>query len=532
MRILRNFYYHFLKNVIEPSKNPSTHAERTIKQELTGDLQEQIKIIKQVLGDSDDIVIRQFKIGIGQVAAFVLYIDGLTDKSFVAENILNPLTVSNPMAEEYLPKGQALKKLVMESIITAGEVKEVTDFKDVFTGILAGEAALFITGVNKALLVSCSGFETRGVQEPATEAAVRGPREGFTENLRTNTSLIRRKIKNPNLRFEAMTIGRQTKTQVCLTYVKGISNEKVIAEVRARLARVDTDAILETGYIEAYIEDAPFSPFATTGYTERPDVVAGKMLEGRMAILVDGTPMVLTIPHLFIEGFQTNEDYYYRPHYVTLIRWFRFLAFFLTVFLPSIYIALTTFHQEMIPTPLLITMAAAKEGTPFPAIVEAVGMGITFELLREAGIRMPRPVGQAVSIVGALVIGDAAVSAGLVGAPMVIVTALTAITSFVVPTRAEVALLLRLSLTIFAAVAGFYGVFVGSLLVIIHLVSLRSFGAPYLAPLAPLTWSDLKDVFVRVPLWAMKTRPRTIEYANRRRQGDSLKPQPSPRTKK
>jgi spore germination protein KA len=241
---------------------------------------------------------------------------------------------------------------------------------------------------------------------------------------------------------------------------------------------------------------------------------------------------VLTVPHLFIEAFQSSEDYYSRPYYVTLVRWFRYLAFFLTVYLPSLYIAVTTFHQEMLPTPLLITMAAAREGTPFPALVEALTMGIIFELLREAGVRMPRPIGQAVSIVGALVIGEAAVSAGLIGAPMVIIVALTAIASFVVPPRIDVAAVLRLAFTIFAGIAGFYGLMLGTLAVGIHLVSLRSFGVPYLSPLAPLTVSDLKDVVVRAPLWSMLTRPRAIGSQNRRRQGYPLKPLPPPAEEK
>jgi len=259
------------------------------------------------------------------------------------------------------------------------------------------------------------------VEEPDTEAVVRGPREGFTENLKTNTALLRRKIKNPNLRFELIKLGNQTNTNVCITYIKGICNEKFVTEARKRLKHIKTDSILESGYIEAFIEDAPYSPFATVANSEKPDVTAAKILEGRLAVLVDGTPIALTVPYLFMEGFQSSEDYYSRPYYVTLVRWIRFLAFFITVYLPSLYVAATTFHQELIPTPLLVTMIAAKEGTPFPAFVEALLMGLIFEILREAGVRMPRPIGQAVSIVGALVIGEASVSAGLIGAPMVII---------------------------------------------------------------------------------------------------------------
>ncbi len=483
-------------------------------------------MITEILGDSDDLVMRKFKLGMDHVEAFLLYIDGLADKTFIAENIMKSLMVFYPMPESRLPDSKTMRRSVKESILTAGDVKETGDFSTVFQGVLSGDTALFIEGMDTALIISSGGFEARGVEEPDTEAVVRGPREGFVESLRTNTALIRRKIKNPNLRFETIAIGKQTKTDVTLAYIKGICHETIVAELKDRLARIDTDAILESGYIEAFVEDAPFSPFATIGNTEKPDNAAAKMLEGRLAILVDGTPVVLTVPHLFIEGFQSSEDYYSRSYYATLVRWIRFLAFFLTVYAPALYIALTTFHQEMLPTTMVITMVAAQEGTPFPIFVETMVMGITFEIIREAGVRMPRPIGQAVSIVGALIVGQAAVSAGIVGAPMVILTALTAITSFIVPARIDVATLLRLTLTIFAAIAGFYGIMLGTLVTFIHLVSLRSFGIPYLSPIAPLTLNDLKDVIIRAPLWAMPTRPEALENANRRRLGYPLKPLP------
>ena len=234
-----------------------------------------------------------------------------------------------------------------------------------------------------------------------------------------------------------MTIGRKTKTAVCLVYLKGVANPQVVEEAKRRLERIDTDGILESGYIEQFIEDAPLSIFSTIGNSEKPDTVAAKILEGRIAVLVDGTPFVLTFPMLFIEGFQSSEDYYSRPYYASLVRVIRFIAFMVSVLGPGIYVAVTTFHQELIPTPLLFTIAAAVEGTPFPTMIEVLVMGVIFEILREAGIRLPRPVGQAISIVGALVVGESAVSAGLIGEPVVIVIALTAVSSFVEIGRAS-----------------------------------------------------------------------------------------------
>jgi len=295
-------------------------------------------------------------------------------------------------------------------------------------------------------------------------------------------------------------------------YLNGVADPKVVETVKYRISQLDVDSILESGYIEEYIEDAPFSPFATVGYSEKPDVIAGRILEGRIAIVVDGTPFVLTAPMLFIESFQTTEDYYTRPLYASLIRMLRFVAYFITVFAPAIYIALTSFHQELIPTTLLFTIANAREGTPFPVFIETLIMVFAFEILHEAGIRMPRPVGQAISIVGALVMGDAAVSAGLVGAPVVITIAITAVAGFLVPTQNDSASILRVSMMILAAFAGWYGISMGFLALLLHLGSLNSFGVPYFDDFA---WtSNLQDSAVRMPLWSMIRRPKDIAHGD------------------
>jgi spore germination protein KA len=291
-------------------------------------------------------------------------------------------------------------------------------------------------------------------------------------------------------------------------YLDGVADHKVVDTVKYRISRLDVDSILESGYIEEYVEDAPFSPFATVGYSEKPDVVAGRLLEGRVAVVVDGTPFVLTAPMLFIESFQTAEDYYTRPLYASLMRILRYLAYFITVFAPALFIALTAFHQELIPTTLLFTIANAREGTPFPVFLETFIMVVTFETLREAGIRLPRPVGQAVSIVGALIMGDAAISAGLVGAPVVIVVAIMAVAGFLVPAQNDSASLLRIGMMVLAAFAGFYGVSMGFLALLLHLGSLTSFGVPYFDG---FTWTrNLQDSIIRMPLWSMIRRPKDI----------------------
>ncbi|MBO8127404.1 MAG: spore germination protein [Firmicutes bacterium] len=495
---------------------------------LSSSIQVNLNKISSVFANASDLVIRQLQIGTReQTEAFVVYLDGLVEKTIVNDNILEPLTLELRQAQA---NGGVSRKrvlaLIKKQVLSVGQVKEATTVQAVIDAVLSGETVIVIDGSAVALVANTRGWETRGVQEPPTESVVRGPREGFTETLRTNTALLRRKIKNINLKLETMKIGKQTKTDVCIAYLKGIVNDKLVEEVKRRLAEIDTDSILESGYIEQFIEDAPYSFLPTVGNTEKPDIAAAKLLEGRIVILTDGTPFALTVPYLFMEAFQSSEDYYSRPFYSTIVRWIRFTAFFLSVFSPAIYVALTTFHPEMLPPALLISMAAAREGTPFPAIVEALGMGVIYEILREAGIRLPKPIGQAVSIVGALVIGESAVTAGLIGAPMVIVISITAIASFVVPAISDVTAVMRLILTVMAGIFGQYGIMMAVAGILTHMVSLRSLGVPYLSPLAPTNIPDLKDVLIRAPWWAMSTRPRVIGWHRPVRQKFHLKPEP------
>ncbi len=506
----------------EPEKDPATTL-------LTKDLQQNLAKLKKILGTSNDIIIRTFTFGSNNIEAALIFLDGMVDKTTVNESILLPLMYEYPQSKSDEDSSWNNIEDIQQKLITVGEVKKTYAVQDTILSILSGDSILLINDLNQALIISTRGWEARGITEPQTEATVRGPRESFTETLRTNTTLLRRKLKDPNFTLETLVLGKRTQTDVAIAYLKGIVNPRLIEEIKRRLNQIDTDAILESGYIEEYIEDNPFSPFATIANSEKPDVIAAKLLEGRAAILVDGTPFVLTVPMLFVESFQTAEDYYSRAYYTSILRLLRFLSFLLSILSPALYVALTTFHQELIPTPLLLTMAAAREGTPFPAMVEAIGMGIIFEILREAGVRLPRPVGQAISIVGALVIGDAAVSAGLVGAPMVIVVALTAIASFVVPAQTDVGSILRIFLTLLAGFLGAFGIAIGILGVLVHMCALRSFGTPYLSPLAPLSTGDLKDVFIRVPLWDMFARPRTIGWIDPQRQAFRLKPEPPPK---
>ena len=474
-----------------------------------------ISDIKSETYGSNDVVIRRFtlKNPPGGNAALI-FVDGLINSKIVNDDVIKPLMLLH--TDEDIVQNDPFEHIV-NSLIAVNELKEVNSFAEAVDGFLTGDTVLFVDGSEKAVIINSKGWEKRSITEPQTEAVIRGPRESFIENLRTNTALIRRKIKNQALTFEPMVIGRKTRTNIAITYISGLAKKELIDEIKRRMKSIKTDSILESGYIEQYIEDSPGSIFATIGYTEKPDVVAAKLLEGRVAIVVDGTPMVLTAPFLFIESFQAAEDYYFRPFFVTVTRIIRIIGYLVTILAPALYVAVTTFHQELIPTSLLITAAQAREGVPFPAFVECLIMIIVFEILREAGIRLPRPVGQALSIVGALVIGESAVAAGLIGAPMVIVVAITAVSGFLVPSQNDSAVIIRFFLLLLSATFGGFGITMGLLILLVHMSALESFGYPYLSPMVPFDLEDQKDTAVRAPLWLMLSRPKGMAADRQRK---------------
>lgn len=493
---------------------------------LSSDLKENLEQIRQQLGHSPDVKIREFEIA-GQIQAAAVFIDNLTDKKLVDDFVMRSLMMDT--AHETF-KNMASDKNILDFIInnalSLGEVIVVRDWNGLMLSFLSGATVILINGSAEAISGDTRGGGARAVTEPSSQVVIRGPKDGFTESIANNVSLIRRRIKSPDLWLEPMIIGNVTQTTVAIMYIKGIVNDQLVKEVKQRLKDIQIDGILESGYIEELIQDHPFSPFPTVHNTERPDAVAGNLLEGRIAILVDGTPFVLILPSTFFMFFQSVEDYYQRFDIGIVIRLLRYVSLFISLLGPSIYVAAITFHQEMIPTPLLISLAAQREGVPFPAFVEAFLMETSFEILREAGVRMPRAIGQAVSIVGALVLGQAAVQAGIVSSAMVIVVAITGIASFVTPTfnMAISVRLLRFLLMFFAASFGFYGIAIITIIITAHLCSLRSFGVPYMAPLAPFIPADQKDAVLRLPLWSFLTRPRLISQNNMTRMKPDLKP--------
>jgi len=500
---------------------------------LSNNLEENLQILREFLGRSSDVIIRRVKIGTNlNVDAAVIFIDGLVDRDLLNYHILQPLMFDLHLIKDNVIQDQSsLIDFIKSSVLTVGQIICSEDIDVVISDVLTGNIAILVEGVAKALLVDAKGWESRSIEEPKNEVSIRGPKDSFTETLRTNTALLRRKIRDPRLTFQSLQIGERSKTDVSVAYIKGITPDNLIKEINQRLKRINTDIILDVGYIEQFIEDSPTSLFPTIGTSERPDVVAARILEGRAAIFVDGSPMALTMPYLFIEGFQNPDDYYARPFFSALIRWVRLLGFLLSIYLPGIFVSFKAFHPELFPTQLLVSVAASREGLPLPVALEALLMLMLFEILREAGLRMPRSLGQAVSIVGALVIGQAAVSAGLIGAPMVIVIATTAIASFLVVPFADLGAVFRVIMTVVAGFLGLFGIVIVSIEILSHLASLRSLGVPYLSPVAPLNIRGLKDTFIRAPLWAMDRRPDSLDSPDTRRQSPDQMPQiPKTRT--
>ncbi|MCK8488372.1 spore germination protein [Paenibacillus sp. MBLB2552] len=501
------------------------HREK-MPQPLSLHLEDNLASLRAAADKRSDMVIRSFHVPtVNQMEYALVYIEGLVDLTSINESLLRPL-----MSVLSVHDGDSAERFaaIQNCASAAGPTVIVEDMESLWQQIMQGDTVILAQGYRQAVASGTSGGEWRSIAEPTTQNVIRGPKEAFTESLRTNTSMISRRLKSPNLRIQNKIIGEQTQTSVSVLYLEGIADDSVVHEIQRRLDRIQIDGILEGGYIEELIGDAALSPFPTMFNTERPDAVTAGLLEGQIAIVVDGSPFVLLAPVTFFAFFESSEDYYQRFYIASFLRLLRFGAFFISLLLPSLYIAVTTYHQEMLPTTLLVSLVAQREGVPLPALIEAFLMEITFEVLREAGVRMPKAIGSAISIVGALVLGQAAVEAGLISAAMVIIVSFTAISNFVIPSpNLSVTVgLIRFTMMLLGGTLGLYGVMVGLMLLCIHLASLRSFGVPYLMPVAPLIWSNLKDVFIRFPLWSMRTRPDGIAGKNRIRQKKTLKPQP------
>lgn len=465
--------------------------------QFTTDLEYNIRQMKQLFAHDSTFICREIK-GRGEPAirAALFFFDGMVNSESINLALVRPISRSTQAS---MPMDALIREVLQTDDCT---LNPPTD--KLFTAFLYGDAIILVDGDSRPVVVNTKGFAKRSPEEPDNEKVLRGPREGFTEAFMGNLALIRRRLRTPDLCFEFLTVGSVSNTAVSLCYINGIADQTVLHTVQQRIQSVGLDAVLDANYLNEIIRDDRFSPFPTIGFTERPDIVAAKLLEGRIAIVVDGTPVVLTVPHILQETFQTNDDYYISYFYTTLTRWLRVLGFVLTLTLPAIYVSLLTWQQEMLPTRLLFSIAAARQGVPFSTFAEAVGTLIVFEILKEAGTRTPDTIGQALSIVGGLVLGQAAVDARFVSAPMVIIIAFSGVTALIVPKLRTASLLLRFFLLVCAAILGLYGVMLGLTLILAHVCGLQSCGIPYLTNLLSAEKHSGRDVWVRFPWFAMQ----------------------------
>lgn len=489
----------------------------------TGNYNLDVELVKKEIGHNWDVHFREFHIGNTDIRATIIFLDGLSDKELIDKHILTSLmgdfSQKDDLASLY-EKGVFLQTFIKNEVLSVSDLTEEYDVKQSVGKILAGTTALIIDGMPNVLMLGTVKGKSRNIEEPVSEALVRGPRLGFTEMLSDNTALLRQHGENSDLSIINFQVGKRTKKELVIAYVKEIADPNLVEEVKKRIETINIDDVAESGYVEQLIEDNYLSPFTQVQNTERPDRVFAALMEGRVAILLDGTPFALIVPVTFSMLLQSPEDYYERWLPSTLIRLLRYLAAAITLFAPSIYISFVSFHQGLIPTKLALSMMGTREGVPFPAIIEALIMEVAIEILREAGLRLPKPIGPTMGIVGGLVIGEAAVQAGIVSPIMVIVVALTAISSFAIPQyNAGISLrMLRFVAMFFAALFGLYGVILFFLLLCSHLVKLKSFGIPFVSPTVPYRASDWKDFMVRMPLMMMKRRPKMLHTKDSSRQ--------------
>lgn len=489
-----------------------------------------IKALDEKFKDCGDIVKRRIAIGQKKdIAIYVIYIDDMVNRNVIEDAVLKNLMIDIRMVSPNFAEAPGdLFNLLLDGGVTTADLKREKDLDKSIDEVLVGNTLILIDGYGEGIVISTKGFPKRGVDKADTEIVVQGSKEAFVESIRTNTVLVRRRIRDTNLKCKQMQIGRRSKTDIALMYFEDIVRPSVLKEAERRLNAIDIDGIIDSGYIEQLIEESWLSPFPQVQFTERPDKVAAELLEGRIAIIVDNSPFVILIPTVLASFYQASEDYYQRWQIMSFVRVIRYIAGFLAFSLPALYIALAVYHPSMIPMELSFKLASARKSVPIYTVLEVIVMELSFEALREAGTRLPSSIGSTLGIVGGIIIGQAAVDAGLVSPMVVIIIAITGICSFAIPNIALVASyrLLKYLMILFSAVLGLFGFWIGMLLILIHLVSLKSFGIPFIYPFALSEmngFNDLKDTIFRMPLFTMKKRPIFAREGDNKRQGEKEK---------
>jgi len=515
MKLLNRF-----KNLIRNKNETEVHTKlyKNIKENMkvSRDILKNQDHLKQVFNKSNDIIYKTLTLENNNLKLLVVGIKGLVDSQVITDDIFVPLKEK----DRFKSTEKLTLSTIKKNLLTALEVELSNDFNKLINSLFLGGTILFIEGYEEALIIGTHGWKERSIESPQTEETIRGSRESFVESVGTNITLIRRRIKTPDLAIEQLNIGSKTQTEIRLIYINGVCNSNIVNEVRERIKNIDTDGVVDGAQVEQLIECNKWTVFPQVLATERVDRVIGSILEGRLALMVDGTPFILIIPITFTSFLNSPDDYYERSVTSSFMRLIRYISYFLTTTLPALYLALTAYHPGMIPTPLVLTITESRIGLPFPTIIEVFIMEFTLEILTEASIRLPRPIGQTVSIVGGLVIGQAAVQAGIVSPLIIIIVALTALTSFVIPiyTFTLSNRMIRFPLILIAGALGLYGIFMGWIFLLIHLASIECFGVRYLSDFSPYSLNSLKDTFIKVPQSLMKKRPEILNVEDIKRQ--------------
>jgi spore germination protein KA len=499
---------------------PHDQLDQQKEEELSSELQSNIDWFQNILGENDDFVVRKFQV-FGSYSAALFYISDFVDQMTVNHDILKPLMNKPSHLEDREIRKGNLKDVLINEVLYHSKVKEYKKKADIVNTILKGDTIVLIEGIAEAFGIGTRKVEKRSISQPDTEQVILGPREGFIETIGTNISLLRYRLQTPDFRVKMYEVGRLTKSKLAICFIEGIANDELVEEVEYRISNIDIDGVLDAGYLEQFIEDNHISPFPQVQSSERPDKVVGNILEGRVAILVDGSPFALMVPVVFSQFYQTAEDYSSRFLMGTFARVARILALVFSLIFPSLYVSFISFNPELLPTEFAAAVAGGRAGVPFPAVVEVLLIETAMEVLREATVRLPKQVGGALSIVGVLVVGQAAVEAGLASPITVVVIAMTTIGSFATPayTAAFALRMLRFPIVILSGIFGLYGVVIGVIVIFNHMLSLKSFGVPYMSPVSPANPEGMKDVVIRSPLWWMPKRPKFLHTANRDRLG-------------
>lgn len=478
---------------------------------LSSSLEENKKNISKLFDCCDDFMIRDFTIE-KHKKAMACYFDSLCSSDQINRFILEKFMQSNTDGNISARKAQK----VLSQHIPVNEVKNTNDSKEVLMGIYDGSCVIFIDGMKEAMIIKVRESKGRPVTEPLVEVSAIGPQEGFVEDINLNLTLIRKRIKTSKLKTERNIIGRVCKSTLIIAYLDGTVKQNLVDEIKLRISRIDTDGVIDLGHMRRFINENKYTPFPQEILTERPDRCVNHLLEGRIVVLIDGSPFALIYPAVFIDLLKTADEAYINYYMAMFIRALRIVSLFMSTLGSAFYIALTVFNPGMIPTQLLFTIVSSRANIPFPAILEALLMELTFELLREANIRIPKPIGPSISIVGGLVIGQSVVEAGIASQAMIIVVAMTSISSFAVPGYTTNAALrfIRFPFMIMASFLGIYGIIALFVLVLTHMASLRSLGVPYLSPLAPLNFRDIYNTLFHGPATSQRYRPSFLETQN------------------